>query len=358
MKETSIAKEKNVLVNVTIDASVLAIPAVPTKSSIEHYVERLLDWKELQRESWVDINTSIFADKMLYEDNLYPDYGTMKLMFSRNGVAKYNWQDVTVLVEALIYQTSNFEDCIEQKGIKVDEFSAEQIITEPDVFKNCQGDQIRNDLKRCVVLLAASQVVSKKQKPYHVLALHETKTKSIKVSALVSGITSYDEKGAIQSKSAKHLIENVLVAEDIRGIIECVDEVEILLKATSDSELQEAVKIACCKNKSANCLLPKYNIGTEFISSIVERLTFKPELAKSLLRAIVETLEGINMNATHRLRTGKSGGSPNRKRGKDDAEAWRRDIDRDHHLHYWKGNNCLELACVSYPHDNFDIPEN
>ena len=131
-----------------------------------------------------------------------------------------------------------------------------------------------------------------------------------------------------------------------------------LLKASNESDLAAAIKIAFSKNKTANFLLPEYIFGTGFLSSILERLTFKPELAKSLLRAIVETLEGINMNATHRLRTGKSGGSPNRKRGKDDAEAWRRDIDRDHHLHYWKGNNCLELACVSYPHDNFDIPEN
>jgi hypothetical protein len=358
MIETSKPKEKNVLVNVTIDTSVLAIPAVPTKSSIERYVERLLDWKELQRDSWVDINTSKFADIKLYEDNLYPDYETMKFIFSKNGVEKYNWQDVALLVHNLMYQTSCIEDSLEQKGIEEEKISAEQIATEPDIFKNCPGVQIHNDLKRCVVLLAVSQSLSKTKIPYHVLALHATQAKSIKVSALVSGIASYDDKGAIQSKSAQHLVENILVAEDSRGIIEYVDEAEILLKATSDSELHEAVKIASCKNNSANCLLPEYIIGTEFLSSIMERLTFKPELAKSLLRAIVETLAGSNMNDTHKLRTGKSGGSPNRKRGGDNAEAWRRDIDRDHHLHYWKSNNCLEFACVSYPHDNFDIPEN
>ena len=346
------------LVNVTIDASVLAIPTEPTKSSIEQYVERLLDWKGLQEESWVDVNTSRYAVKMLNEDNLYPDYVTMKLMFSKIGVEKYNWQDVAILVQGLMYQTSHFEDFIEKKGIEEEKISAKKITTQPDVFKNCPGVQIQNDLKRSVVLLAVSQSLSKTKIPYHILALHATQAKSIKVSALVSGISSYDDKGAIQSKSAQHLVENILVAEDSRGIIEYVDEAELLLMATSDSELHEAVKIASCKNNSANFLLPEYIIGTEFLSSIMERLTFKPELAKSLIRAIIETLAGRNMNDTHKLRTGKSGGSPNRKRGGDDAEAWRRDIDRDHHLHYWKSNNCLEFACVSYPHDNFDIPEN
>lgn len=358
MKDSPKPKEKNVLVNVTIDASVLAIPQNQTASSIERYVEKLLDWKELQRESWVDVNTSRYAAELLNEDNLYPDYGTMKLMFSENEVKKYNWQDVTVQLEALMYQTTNFEDCIEQKGIEVEEISAEQITTEPDVFKSCPGVQIQEDLKRCVVLIAASQSLSTQKIPCHVLALHATQAKSIKVSALVSGIASYDDKEAIQSKSAKKLVESILIAEDSRGIIEYVDEAEILKKATSNYELHEAVMIATRKNNSANCLLPKYNIGTEFLSSILERLTFKPELAKPLLRAIVETLAGTNMNDTHKLRKAKSGGAPIRKRGRDNAEAWRRDIDCDHHLHYWKGNNCLELACVSYPHDNFDIPEN
>ncbi|MEI7695353.1 MAG: hypothetical protein WCI64_06885 [Chlorobium sp.] len=167
MKETSKPKAKNVLVNVTIDASVLAIPAVPTKSSIERYVERLLDWKGLQRDSWVDMNTSKFADKMLYEDNLYPDYGTMKQMFSRNGVEKYNWQDVALLVQNLMYQTSYFEDSLEQKGIEVEQISAEQITTEPDVFKNCPGVQIQNDLKRCVTFWQHHSHLAKRK--YHTM---------------------------------------------------------------------------------------------------------------------------------------------------------------------------------------------
>ena len=356
MKETSKPKETNVLVNVTIDASVLAIPAVPTKSGIERYVERLLDLKGLQRDSWVDVNTSKFADKMLYEDNLYPDYGTMKQMFSRNGVEKYNWQDVALLVQNLMYQTSYIEDSLEQKGIEVEEISAEQITTEPDIFKNCPGVQIQNDLKRCVVLLAASLSLSKEKIPYHVLALHATQTKSIKVSALVSGITSNDDKGAIPPKSAKYLVENILIAEDIQGVFECVDEAELLKKATNESELADAIKIALYKT---NSVLPEYIIGNEFFSSIVARISIKPELVRPLLRAIIETLQRSNMNATHHLRKGKSGGAPTRKRGSDNAEAWRRDIDLDHHLHYWKGNNnFIELACVSYPHDNYNIPEN
>jgi len=222
MKDSPKPKEKNVLVNVTIDASVLAIPQNQTASSIERYVEKLLDWKELQRESWVDVNTSRYAAELLNEDNLYPDYGTMKLMFSENEVKKYNWQDVTVQLEALMYQTTNFEDCIEQKGIEVEEISAEQITTEPDVFKSCPGVQIQEDLKRCVVLIAASQSLSTQKIPCHVLALHATQAKSIKVSALVSGIASYDDKEAIQSKSAKKLVESILIAEDSRGIIEYV----------------------------------------------------------------------------------------------------------------------------------------
>ncbi len=353
MKETSKLKGKNVLVNVTIDASVLAIPAVPTKSSIERYVERLLDWKGLQRDSWVDVNTSKFACEKLYSDNVYPDYETIKSMFLKNGIEKYSWKDVTEWTQYLMTQTPHFEDCLE-----IDEIDADKITTEPDVFKNCPGVKIQNDLKRCVVLLAASQSLSKQKIPYHILALHATQAKSIKVSALVSGFPSYDGKGVSQSKSAKILIENILVAEDIRCIYECVDEAEILLKATSDSELFAAIKIAFYKTNPSNPILSEDIIGNDFLSSIVARISIKPELARPLLRAIVETLQRSNMNETHHLRKGKSGGAPTKKRGSDNAEAWRRNIDLYHHLHYWKGNNnFIELACVSYPHDNYEIPE-
>ena len=77
--------------------------------------------------------------------------------------------------------------------------------------------------------------------------------------------------------------------------------------------------------------------------------------AAKVLRSIIDTLEGLNMRATHRLRTGQGANDPQRTRGLDNA--WRRDIDYEYHLHYWQcedGN--IELGSVVV-HKDMTIPE-
>ncbi|MDM8525771.1 hypothetical protein QUF80_20560 [Desulfococcaceae bacterium HSG8] len=80
------------------------------------------------------------------------------------------------------------------------------------------------------------------------------------------------------------------------------------------------------------------------------------EIAK-LLRALAEVILNENLQATHPLRLGKGGGDPQRVREQDGAKAWRRDIDRKFHLHYWQTSDEIEFAWSAYPHDDYYIPE-
>jgi hypothetical protein len=100
----------------------------------------------------------------------------------------------------------------------------------------------------------------------------------------------------------------------------------------------------------------KWSIGKSFINTASE-LGFLTEPIKfeRLLRTCYETLLEENMAATHALRTSRGGGSPQRERISDKAKAWRRDIDRGYHLHYWKTSNHVELASVVI-HEDFTIP--
>jgi hypothetical protein len=67
-----------------------------------------------------------------------------------------------------------------------------------------------------------------------------------------------------------------------------------------------------------------------------------------------ETVDQINLAATHALRRGPGGEEPQITREADTA--WRRDIDRELHLHYWeRADGSVELAAV-VPHNVFDIP--
>src|SRR5205823_1351890 len=87
-----------------------------------------------------------------------------------------------------------------------------------------------------------------------------------------------------------------------------------------------------------------WGFGGAFVESAAQ-LGFmtSPSRARTLLRAIVETILRVPQG-THALRTGSSGAAPQQRRG--NALAWRRDIDREYHLHYWDGPDGCELANV------------
>jgi len=81
----------------------------------------------------------------------------------------------------------------------------------------------------------------------------------------------------------------------------------------------------------------------------------KPALARSLLRACVETIIGENMAGTHALRSGPGANAERVIRVRDKAAAMRRDIDQEYHLHYWSTSNGPEFAAMVV-HADMSIP--
>jgi hypothetical protein len=104
--------------------------------------------------------------------------------------------------------------------------------------------------------------------------------------------------------------------------------------------------------------IPKYkqlewSFGRHFLES-ARSLGFLHELSKvrTLLRACAETILQIDMRSIHALRTGRGANDPQVTRGTD--KAWRRDIDKEYHLHYWETATGIEFSCVVL-HNDFDI---
>ncbi len=71
-----------------------------------------------------------------------------------------------------------------------------------------------------------------------------------------------------------------------------------------------------------------------------------------LLRVCGDLMRGRNPAKCHALRTGKGPNEPQKTRG--DWKAWRHDIDREFHLHYWRLGDQIELANVVV-HGDFGI---
>jgi hypothetical protein len=345
--------------SVTIDASVLAAPSVHSgPEGARRYVDTLLDWSVLLEEPWVAIYMSERSSESLDDDGVYPFREQLQRVFSENGITEFSVNDVSQVITRLLKLTPSFETFF-----RIRDVLTEDLATEPDVISLCSGDKLQSDLGRCIVLIAILRHHCNEPVVDHSLILPSAPRKIVQVRARIQ-ILEHDRDDMSTPPTAPDYFQgDVLVCDDFRGLIDCLDEATLLLKATDNVGVETAIRVAVHKARMARGMVPEWDVvpdcrvGHAFLTSFNDRHP-TAQLSAKVLRAIIETLEQTNMAATHPLRTGRGGGDPERVRTSDQAKAWRRDIDRDHHLHYWAcEHGFVEIASVSFPHDDFAIPE-
>lgn len=347
--------------SVTIDAGVLAAPPKDGSADDAHrYVETLLSWSKLLANPWVAIYMSERASETLVDDGLYPIRAHLNSLFTTNGIVEYDSNTIAIVVDRLLERIPSFEDYFCVRDVLT-----EELTTEPDILRGCSGARLQSELERCVVLIAILRTYCEGHVQDHSLILRNAPEKSIRVRALIQVLDQNrtDLVLTLIPTLPKHFEGGVLVCDNLKGFIECLDEVEILRGATDNVGVETAIRIAVNKFRWASGkesewdYEPAVRVGPAF-RSLFQTLPPTQQLRRSLLRAIVETLEKTNLSATHQIRMGPGGDDPQRVRKSDQAKAWRRDIDRDHHLHYWEcKDGTMEIASVSFPHDDFTIPE-
>lgn len=347
--------------SVTIDSGVLTVPSLNAPSEDAHrYVESLFHWSKLLDEPWVDIYMSERASETLFDDRLYPLRDQLRQFFDAKGITEYAVNDIASIVNNLLQITPHLETYF-----KVRDVLAEQISTTPDILQSSPGSNLRSDFKRCVVLIAILREYCRNSILEHCLIIRYAPTQTVNVQALIYELEhSRNDLDALPTHPDR-FDGKVLICDDFRGLIECFDESSILAESTDDNGLETAIRIGLYKSRLGRGEDPEWDdlrslrIGRRFFDTVQDSCRNQGNsFPAKVLRAIVETLDGENLPATHPLRTGSGGGNPQRMRPADGASAMRRDIDNDHHLHYWScGNGIVELASVSFPHDNFSIPE-
>lgn len=346
------------MASVTIDAGVLAAPPELGSAQDAHrYVETLLDWGALLDEPWVAIYMSERACEALFDDGLFPLRDQLERLFAANGIVQYDVNTVAQVVDRLLQRTPSFETYFSIRDVL-----AEKLTTEPDILRLCSGTRLQSDLARCVVLIAILGKHCQESVRDHSLILRNAPGRTVRVRALIHVLEHNRTDLGTPPAPPQYFEGEVLVCDDFRGLIDCLDEAAILVKATDDAGVETAIRIAVYKSRLASGMAPEWDdvsdhrVGYAFRASL-QGIHPTQEMASRLLRAIVETLEQTQMAATHGLRTGPGGDNPQRVRGSDQAKAWRRDIDREHHLHYWNcDDGTVEIASVSFPHDDFTIP--
>lgn len=344
--------------SVTIDGGVLAVPlANDDREETHRYIETLLDWRRLLEEPWVAIYMSERASEALFEDGLYPLRNQLREMFADQGIVEYDINTVAQVVNSLLQLTPSFETYFKIKDVLVDE-----VLTTPDILRLCCGSAMQSDLARCVVLIAILRSHCRTPVRDHSLILRLAPRQVVNVQALIHDL-DHDRDDLVGLPTPPELFKgDVLVCDDFRGLVECLDESTILVNSADEVGLETAIRIALYKSRLARNEEPEWDdvpslrVGHGFLGSLLGACAGQPtSFPARILRAITETLEGLNLGAVHALRTGPGGGNPQQMRGKD--KAMRRDVDYEFHMHYWQcDDGTVEFASVGV-HNDFSIPE-
>ena len=346
------------LPSVTIDAEVLVVPHVDcARDYAFQFVDTLLDWSRLLNEPWVAIYMSERASESLCNDGLFPLRDHLRELFNAHGIIEYDVNTVAKVIDRLLTITPSFETYYRVKDVW-----SKHLETDPDIIRLTTHEGLQSDLARCITLIAVLRKHCAQPLGSHSLILREAPRQVIQVRAQIHEIEHTRDDIPALPCPPEFFEGDVLVCDDFRGLIECLDESAILIGASDNLGIELAIRIALYKYLIAQGDDPDWGgvvvptIGSKFRELCQQVCTDQGDsLPPKILRSIVETIKGKNLPAVHALRTGPGGSDPQRMRGSHKAQ--RRDIDRTFHLHYWQfAYGRIELASVVY-HDDFSIPE-
>lgn len=340
-------------VHVTTDAGVVALPeAGCTRTDLLSYVDSLRTWCALLNEFWIQIHISEQACDTLVSAGLFPSRHKLRELFQPHEELEYDANTISKLINKLLNAPS-----FESKFLE--DVLYENLETVPSM-DGLSNPHLQDNLNRSMILHALLCKFCSQPMCGHSLVLRTAPADVVKVKA---DILAIQKKGDDLGEQEGETFEgDVRVCDCFDKLIETIEESALLVSAQDDESIQLVLRLTLYKHFSREQIsaldwadLPVPALGSEFRTTC-QRICRDagPALPPKILRAIVETVAGINLQDVHALRNQKAGGADQKMRDSDKAQ--RRDIDREFHLHYWEcSNGKIELASVVC-HNDFSIP--
>jgi hypothetical protein len=297
------------------------------------------------------------ASAAMFEAGVYPLRDELKRLFSEKSIQAYDPNTVGLLAADLLKKTPGFETCFRMRDVLTSEVS-----TLPDLLSIHTGEALSSELARCVVIIAILRSHCTHPVLDHNLIVKPWRgTNVVQVRAQIHDIDTTRDDLMPVPVPPEFFEGDVLTCQNFRELVLNLNESAIWNTAEDEVGLALATKIAVYKSRLERNMEPEWDDISGFAFGR-EFMRYKQDcdragslgLPDRILRALSETIDGVNLRAVHEKRTGPGGGNPQELRGAD--KAWRRDIDREYHLHYWEcADGSTEFASVG-PHNMFDIP--
>lgn len=332
--------------NFILDPYIFALDkATATQDQLEKFIQNLLDWHRLIELNWGRVFRPTDAFDILLKYELYPYIDTVKELVVKYRIDYIQPEGIDKIINAILQKIPTVEDITEIDDVLFDTNNC-----------TCQGN--RNDefffvLKRMVVELGIYCVLNGSDFTENVIISKEIGQHTIKFDAVVSIIEP--DKGIELPYPIAIEFYNF---DNFEMFCTSFDPVKIWLNAKGDYCINMSLNVSLKQEGSEfdylfTDLKPNFVFQDSFFKSVYN-MQFDTNAGKieRLLRAMVEEVLKNNMSGTHALRESKGGSA--KQISCDGYKAWRRDIDREYHLHYWKQGGFIVFADVVV-HDNFTI---
>ena len=303
----------------TIEPSILAIPSLMGEADeIHKYVVLLLFWKEVLEDDWFDVHMSERAAEALFADGRYPLREQLTAVLKKYGIEEYDVNTIARMAEDLLRRTPSFEQYYGVSAVL-----SERQVFEADIHNVVLYDSLREDFVRCVLLMALLRSYRLDPPAGHCFIVPTALARSVRVVALVHDVEHEREELATLLSLPEQLDSNVLMCDEFSGLMNCVDEREILINATEEKSIGLAIRIALFKDYLQSG--EDWNWKVENLPTIRRRFRETCQeccaehgvaLAQKTLRSIVNIVRDATQETFHAIRVAVGGGSRQRKEGR------------------------------------------
>lgn len=342
------------LIGVLLSPDYFVAPVSESSDGVAEYVDRIVAFRDLFREGLARPIISMDTIEDLTSANLYPLFDQIKDSLSFTGVTELSATDIIKEVYSLLQSASLLEEVCDLMDVVADGVNTEPALSFPEPLDRLQ-DRILNLFFYVAVLIHSGFKCSR-----CLITITKSATESCSMIRLVGRVISsdFDPSSCESPPYPRCTIDQMVpMGSGIRGFLEAMDVSVVWMAASSAEEFGKVpglLRKRIRHEEREQLAVPRMGFGDHFLDS-ASQLGFchEPTKARTLMRRLADLLASRNLDKAHILRTGPGGQDPPKTRNGDIA--WRMDLDREFHLHFWRlRSGGIELSNVVV-HNDFSI---
>ncbi|WHY94685.1 hypothetical protein QNK12_15015 [Neobacillus cucumis] len=317
-----------------IDPFSLAYPANGSKEELEEYINMLLELDQYTQESSLDILISNNTSDILVLENNFPYWDELKSVFERHGINYIQPSDLITTIGRIL-KLKKIED------LGINDVLYSYLTLEEDSICSRPRNYLE-EFKRIAMIACIYTILEYNQFIFSKGDFEE--------SIFVSGdLIDIEKEEHISIEIPRNYSCIIPLVKNFEEFFFRVNPVEVW----TEKLYEEAIKISIFQ-RTGSYEDANWKFGHSFFRSAQDKGFLSEGIKiKRLIRSIVDTILRENLSETHWLRAGQGANEPQVTRGND--RAWRKDIDREYHLHYWETEDGIEFASVVV-HNDMSIP--